>query len=380
MKALTCDAAAIPTGGALPLRPHILFIASREPSYSRIAILAEALGAAFAVDTITSSSRRYWLRMLIVLSRFFAWAITGRLRRYDAVFVGFFAQPILPFIRLLWRGRLIADGYFSIYDTLVHDKQTASPRSLKAKLARWLDGFMLRTSDLVFTDTNQHVDYFRTSFSRPAANVRRLWVSAQEKVFRPWDAGALDEQGTLEIIFWGSYIPLQGVDTIIRAAALLKNEPVHFTLYGTGQTYAASVNLAAQLGADNVEFHGWKPLDQIRDFAHRAHLTLGIFGTTPKAGRVIPNKLFQALAMGMPIITGDSAAVRELLTDGSDVMCVPRGDAQALATAVKRVRRDYRRAVEIGRRGADTFRATASPRRVAETVAHAVRACLNETM
>jgi glycosyltransferase involved in cell wall biosynthesis len=54
---------------------------------------------------------------------------------------------------------------------------------------------------------------------------------------------------------------------------------------------------------------------------------------------VIPNKVFQALACGAPVVTADTPAARELLSDDSALL-VPPGDAQALAHALERVAAD----------------------------------------
>jgi glycosyltransferase involved in cell wall biosynthesis len=97
-------------------------------------------------------------------------------------------------------------------------------------------------------------------------------------------------------------------------------------------------------------------------------LGLGIFGTSDKAGRVIPNKVFEALAMKLPLITGDSPAIRELLTDGENVLLVPRGDAQALANRILWAREHYAQVREIAERGYKLFHRDASPAAVSETI------------
>jgi len=67
------------------------------------------------------------------------------------------------------------------------------------------------------------------------------------------------------------------------------------------------------------------------DAYRRAGCALGIFGTGAKAARVIPNKVFQALACARPVVTADTPAARELLTHEIDALLVPPGDGSALA-------------------------------------------------
>ena len=52
---------------------------------------------------------------------------------------------------------------------------------------------------------------------------------------------------------------------------------------------------------------------------------------------MIPNKAFQALACGTPLVTADTPAARELLVDGESALLVPPGDPEALAAAVRRL-------------------------------------------
>ena len=79
----------------------------------------------------------------------------------------------------------------------------------------------------------------------------------------------------------------------------------------------------------------WVPYAELKDWIHRADVCLGIFGNSDKAARVIPNKVFQILATGTPLITRDSPAIRELLSPDTDgVWLIPPADAVVLASAV----------------------------------------------
>jgi glycosyltransferase involved in cell wall biosynthesis len=81
-----------------------------------------------------------------------------------------------------------------------------------------------------------------------------------------------------------------------------------------------------------------------------------MFGTSDKAGRVIPNKAFQALACGVPLVTADTPGARELLVDGESALLVPAGDPAALAAAVERLRSDRELAERIAKGGLAAYR------------------------
>ncbi len=360
------------------MKHKIVYIATRESSYSRVAIVRDGLRAHFEVDEILSDRKRYPLRLAVIaLHLLVAW-ITGRLRRADAVVVGFFAQPIFPLVRWCYRGPIIADAYFSIYDTMVFDKGKTRPGSWLARLCFWLDCTMLRRSQLCFTDTLQHVQYLKSAFDAPAAQVSRLWISAQQQRL-PSVAADPQPGAPFQVLFWGGFIPLQGVETIVRAAARLRNDNVRFTLIGAGQTFEKCTRLQSKLGADNLSFDGWKSLEEIQAAAAKSHLALGIFGTTDKAARVIPNKAFEALAMGLPLITRHSPAVDELLRDHHDVMLVEAGNPQQLAEKILWAREHYEEVRQIAQRGHETFQQRAAPRVVAESVHQAVKQLLTPT-
>src|SRR5262249_54465318 len=108
----------------------------------------------------------------------------------------------------------------------------------------------------------------------------------------------------------------------------------------------------------NVEWVPWVDYRQLPELLHGCGCALGIFGTTAKARRVIPNKVFQALACGAPVITGDTQAMHEL-GEGATLL-VPPGDPDALANAVPRLSHDRPFQQELAARGLQTYQACAS--------------------
>ena len=154
-------------------------------------------------------------------------------------------------------------------------------------------------------------------------------------------------------LFVGKLIPLHGLDTILAAARIAPEVP--FRVVGSGQLEPLLANRPA-----NVEWVRWVEYEHLPAELHRAGCALGIFAASAKAQRVIPNKVFQALACGTPVITADTPAARELLVDGQSALLVPPGDARALAGAIRRLAQDPEPAQRLAAGGQAAYRAKAS--------------------
>ena len=155
------------------------------------------------------------------------------------------------------------------------------------------------------------------------------FVGAEERLFRPvWRPPE-----SFHALFVGKLIPLHGLETILEAARLAPE--LRLRIVGSGQLDAL---LAGR--PPNVDWVPWVEYERLAQELHRASCALGIFGTSAKAQRVIPNKAFQALACGTPLVTADTPAARELLVDGVSALLVPPGDPQALANALRRLAAD----------------------------------------
>lgn len=170
------------------------------------------------------------------------------------------------------------------------------------------------------------------------------------------------------VIFYGTYVPLQGVPVIIRAAHLLRDEPFRFTLVGHGQEYHQCRCLAKELHLAHVAFIPWLTLDALSRSLAEHDIALGIFGTGVKASLVIPNKVYAYMAAGVPFITRDSMALRELCTPGRDCLTVPAGDPAALADALRYARANRAHCAAMAASSRTVFLARASLDRVGATL------------
>jgi glycosyltransferase involved in cell wall biosynthesis len=269
---------------------------------------------------------------------------------FDAVIVGYPGHLDLPAARHAARGKpVVFNPLLSLEDTLVDDRRRFRRGSLPARALAAVDRRALRAADLVVADTEANADDLARRAHIPHKKVAVCFVGAEERVFQPgWR-----RREPFVALFVGKLIPLHGVETVLEAARLTPE--IAFRIVGSGQEESA---LASR--PPNVAWTPWVDYERLPAELHAAGCALGIFGTSAKAGRVIPNKVFQALACGTPVISADTPAARELLADGVSALLVPPGDAEALAGAIRRLAEDGALAERIAGRGLAVYRDQAS--------------------
>ena len=274
----------------------------------------------------------------------------GRGERFDAVIVGYPGHFDVPAAKRIARGRpVIFNPLVSLHDTLVEDRRRFAATSPAAGVLRQVDRLALRRADLVVADTAQNARHLAELGELGPERLAVCFVGAEERLFRPGWQPAQD----FHALFVGKLIPLHGVETILAAARLVPELP--FRVVGSGQ-----LDELMRERPPNVEWVEWVEYEQLPEEIQRAGCALGVFGTSAKAGRVIPNKAFQALACGAPLVTADTPAARELLVDGESALLVPAGDPEALAAAVRRLADDGALARRIGDGGLAAYREHAS--------------------
>jgi len=274
----------------------------------------------------------------------------SRRERFDAIIVGYPGHLDLPAAKRMARGRpVLFNPLVSLHETLVEDRGRFRPGSPAARILRRIDRIALRRADLVVADTEQNARHLAGLGGLTPNRLAVCFVGAEERLFRPgWQPA-----DAFHALFVGKLIPLHGLETILEAARLAPEIP--FRIVGSGQLDGL---LAGR--TPNVEWVDWVEYERLPEEYRRAGCALGVFATSPKAARVIPNKAFQALACGAPLVTGDTPAARELLRDGQSALLVPPGDPEALAAGVRRLAGDRGVAQAIGAGGLAAYRERAS--------------------
>src|SRR5712691_3904329 len=267
---------------------------------------------------------------------------------FDALIVGYPGHLDLAAACRAARGRpIVFNPLVSLADTLVADRGRFSSGGLAARALTAVDRRAFRAADLVVADTAAHAEHLARVTG--AGRIETCFVGAEERLFRPgWEPG-----DSFTALFIGKLIPLHGLETILAAASLAPE--LRFRLIGSGQLGRLLDDRPA-----NVEHVPWVEYEHLPAELHRASCALGIFGTSGKASRVIPNKAFQAIACGTPLVTAGTPAARELLRDGESALLVPPGNAEALAAALRRLAADPTLADALSAGGLAAYRAHAS--------------------
>jgi glycosyltransferase involved in cell wall biosynthesis len=128
-------------------------------------------------------------------------------------------------------------------------------------------------------------------------------------------------------------------------------------MIGDGQDRPAAE--AAARGGAAITWIDWVPPSDLPGLVAGHDICLGIFGTTPKARRVVPNKVFQGAAAGCAIVTSDTRPQRDLLGDAA--LFVPPGDSWTLAEALGRLAHDRAEVAALSRKARDRARERFTP-------------------
>jgi glycosyltransferase involved in cell wall biosynthesis len=209
-----------------------------------------------------------------------------------------------------------------------------------ARLIRIMERVACKLPDLLFVDTAPFSRWFQDHYKIPDQKIRLIPLGADDRVFRPVER-SLEPKPIFTCLYYGTFIPNHGVVFILESAKILSGDPtIQFELVGEGPDCAQMEVWAKQNGLNNVRFLGWLPPDKLRKQAENADVLLGTFSNTPQALMTMHNKIFEGLAMGLPVINGDSPVMRLTMEHGKHIYLCKRESASSLAEAILTLRKD----------------------------------------
>lgn len=284
-------------------------------------------------DKVIAARKRNWFWLGLRVLKSYLQLLRTYLplhRNYDLMMLGYTGQFDVFLARILcW-----LSGHPLVLDVLMSLYLIATERQLPARnVLRQVEYLAYRLPDLLLLDTPEQAEWFEQTYRIPRSKFHLVPLGADENIFKPLPPRKSD--GKFRALYYGTFIPLHGVDYIIRAADLLKGkEQFEFLLIGQGPERAKAEALVSELGLQNVTIRDWVPLEDLPRFVAQCDILLGVFGITEQSKRTIQNKIYQGLAMAKPVVTGDAPAVRSALSHGIHAYLVERANPDALANAI----------------------------------------------
>lgn len=366
---------------------HVEWVGTYERSYPRTRVLVDGLRAHGA--RVTEHHRPVWERTRHKAGGFLsagrlagagaswagAWAglavseprMPGPV---DAVVAGYPAQPdVVPawVVARARRAPLVVDMMVSLADTLGDDRGRTGAAATRALAGA--DRTALALADIVLVDTAANGEFLVRRFGAHRDSIVVAPVGAEPDAF----PASPVPRGACHALWYGKLSPMHGLDVILDAARIPGTPPIR--LVGEGQL---DDWLAGELRRDPpaaLEHVPWVPYERLRDEVAACGVVLGIFGRSDKASRVVPNKVFQAMAAGRPVITADTPGIREVLQHGRDAVLVPPGEPAALAAALISMAADADARERLGAAARHTYERTGTPERAAAPLVQAIEAC-----
>jgi len=299
------------------------------------------------------------------------WSLRGR---YDVLFVAFHGHAVMPVAwivgKVFHRKKIIFDALISVYDTNIFDRKKHSATSLMALKYWFIDWLSCALADRVLLESASHCEYFQDTFHVSSSKLRTVLLGCSDKVMYP-RLQKKDKEGFL-VHFHGTYIPLQGIPFIVKAAKLLENEGIVFNIIGRLSTYREAIDLAKDLEIKNINFIDYLPYNKLSDYMAMADVCLGLFGDTDKAKRTAAFKIAEAMAMAKPVITAETPAVKEFLFNRENVLFCKIADEIDLADKIRELKENEGLRAKIAQNGYNTYKERLSPKAIGGALKHII--------
>ncbi len=312
---------------------RVLFITTKNLDYLRNVQEIELIkNECKSLEIIGSSEKGYFKRLLKVYTSL----IKVKKSSFDLTFVGFAPQLVVPFFkRKLKSSPLYIDFFISMYDTLCLDRQKFKPNSLIGKILKRIDAKTLSAADVIISDTKAHAKFFSSELGADNNKINTLYLKADETIYYPREKSNADSNA-FTVLYFGSVLPLQGVDVVLKAADILKDEKnIRFVIIGpVSDKFSKPIS-------DNIEYHDWLSQEALAEKIAQSDLCLaGHFNEKiDKAKRTIPGKAYIYKAMEKPMILGENEANHELFAESDNgIYFVEMGNANALAAKIRDIK------------------------------------------
>ncbi|MEY0429513.1 glycosyltransferase [Providencia rettgeri] len=222
----------------------------------------------------------------------------------------------------LFNKKIIFEFYISNYDSMVNDRKILSQGSLKAKYMLLIEKLLTRYATKIICLNEAEKSYY-INFMSSSAKEKIETIPLVIDRINPRTEYSTSHK-PIVLCWWGTYIPLHGLDKLIKAIKLLDRAQVKLYIFGNSNEKSQPYkNLVNQLGlSSKIEFNNeftFKNGKLPEFLINNCDLALGNFGSSEKAKTVLVNKVVDTVALNLPCLTMQTKACNEFFIENESI-------------------------------------------------------------
>ncbi len=265
----------------------------------------------------------------------------------------------VPFARLISRKKIIHNAMCSAYEAAILSRGISKKNSLNAKLYWLTDYLASHFASLVLVESNEQKNFYIKNFKIKKEKCIRMWTGANDKDFF---IEPVDKNKKFTVLFRGGFLPEAGVEYILKAAQKLENKNIDFLMLGIAKTKKIEKRIK-NIKPKNVKFiTEHLSFNNLRRIMLSSHISLGHFGDNERIQRTIPHRVFESLALGLPLITGEANAPKELLTDKVNCLFAKPANPDDIAQKILELKNNPELRKKIAKNGYKLYKEKLNPK------------------
>ncbi|MCF6273412.1 MAG: glycosyltransferase family 4 protein [Rhodobacteraceae bacterium] len=151
-----------------------------------------------------------------------------------------------------------------------------------------------------------------------------------------------------DFVYVGGITQIRGILEILEAIGRLRNKESHLLLGGAFSPSKLKHTAVGNKGWQQVDFYGWIGREKVSEIFSRSRAGLVLFHPEPNHLFSQPNKLFEYMSAGLPIIASDFPYWRSFLDEIGCAIFVDPQDPEAIAAAMEKILSDPQAAEKMG--------------------------------
>ena len=221
-------------------------------------------------------------------------------------------------------------------------------------LAFALEHFLYRNADEIMVNSPGYIEHVKECGAR---SVTLIPNGADPDMFNPFDLGVKFRRShhlknKFVVVYAGAHGMSNDLNVLLDAAKLLeKEQEIQILLLGDGKEKFNLQSYAVQIGVRNVLFLPPVPKMEMAMALAGADACIAILKPIDEYKTTYPNKVFDYMAAGRPVILAIDGVIREVVTAADCGISSTPGDPRSLADAILKLAANRDRSVEMGING-----------------------------